>query len=379
MKPDFINDIDINDLVNEPEIPEPHHRFCMIFLIKNLNDDEDPIVNQTRLILEKIPWMAHVSINKNLIFAYFDNEPNYRHSTVNTAITLICKEKPLTIFIAECNQNQMDVFCEIRFYEKDCKNDILSYKTMKLYAAFQKCITKYPSLYIKNISSQINIEDKPVIFKHLNNWALKMDFYFASTNFIAFNYPILLKSQKEMPLLEDLWKLERKGNEKYLPREGTKVLGYYSRVGEYGIDGPLIVLCPEAIENVAKKGDWQQDSLFIYRIVLIHELSHALMDSFILYDFEDEKGDVKENPTSINWPTSRNAIAMEESLANMIVLQMMEKEKEDFQKAVKFIESQPLFYKFGKYQFEAEVNWKKWKESSKEHTTKLEEWFNYCF
>lgn len=82
-----------------------------------------------------------------------------------------------------------------------------------------------------------------------------------------------------------------------------------------------------------------------------------------------------------NLPNSLSAKAMEESLANMIVLKWL-KSFDDckFEQAKIFIENkQPAIYQFGIHQYEAGVDWKKWRESDKQCSQKLEDWFNKCF
>ena len=185
--------------------------------------------------------------------------------------------------------------------------------------------------------------------------------------------PIFLKKPEDMPTYEELWK-EVKGadKEKYIPN--TTVLGYYCQDDKE----PHIVLCPENIESCA---DNNTTIPVLYTIVLVHEYAHALLDKhfeFSLYhdyfanwDMDDVK----------NLPNSLSAKAMEESLANMIVLKWL-KSFDDckFEQAKIFIENkQPAIYKFGIHQYEAGVDWKKWRESNKQSSQKLEKWFNHFF
>ena len=83
-----------------------------------------------------------------------------------------------------------------------------------------------------------------------------------------------------------------------------------------------------------------------------------------------------KNHVSLNSLFSR---AMEESLANMITLQWFEKfDHSNYKKVKSFIETQPEIYKFGINQFEAGVDWTKWRDSKKMHKL-LKEWFDKCF
>jgi hypothetical protein len=160
--------------------------------------------------------------------------------------------------------------------------------------------------------------------------------------------------------------------DKYVPN--TMVLGYYCQDDKE----PHIVLCPENIEGSA------YDKTLIpvlYAMVLVHEYAHALLDKyfdFSLYhdyfgnwDMDDDK----------DFPNSLSAKAMEESLANKITLNWFRLFAPNEFKYVKhYIDNyQPAIYKFGIWQDYADVDWKKWRESNKQNSQKLEEWFNKCF
>ncbi len=139
----------------------------------------------------------------------------------------------------------------------------------------------------------------------------------------------------------------------------TPVLGYYTRDDEDGCKGPHIVLCPR---NIEAKVSNRVDIGLMYKIVLIHELAHAQMD---------------KNHVALKSIFSR---AMEESLANMITLQWFKEfDHSNYDRVVSFIETQPEIYKFGINQFNAGVDWTKWRDSYKNMHDLLKDWFNSCF
>lgn len=230
-------------------------------------------------------------------------------------------------------------------------------------------VNHYLALGINRASTCVNPEDVNGNLSKLKD----NNFDFPSNvlpEFSLFNYhldnlsklPILL-SFKDIQHTE-LWKSQDWGAEyeDYIPK--TPVFGYYSSHDEDGCKGPHIVLCPLNIKNAANEEDAVKldiDELLIYKIVLIHELAHAMMD---------------KNHVSLNSLFSR---AMEESLANMITLQWFEKfDHSNYKKVKSFIETQPEIYKFGINQFEAGVDWTKWRDSKKMHKL-LKEWFDKCF
>lgn len=171
--------------------------------------------------------------------------------------------------------------------------------------------------------------------------------------------PILLKD--DMPFYEEQWKEIDDGRKKeYIPK--GKVLGYYRNDDKDDFcKGPHIVLGPKIIEKSSEEKSIPFKVLFTK--VLVHELAHAMMDN------------------SNNWPSSLEAKAMEESLANKITLSWFRLFAPNEFKYVKhYIDKyQPAIYKFGIWQDYADVDWKKWRESNKQSSQKLEEWFNKCF
>lgn len=391
MKPDFLDDSPHEGLNQEQETPvEPQGKFCMLFLLKEENDINN--VEKAIRALKRQPWIDDNQVftnnNNNIVAIFFDdNVRNIKPELLYSTIKLLCKGTSMILYLANNQNDKLDVIQELRFYNNDFIDTRCNYKVMKLCAAlhYGKVIdTENPMLYIKNINSSINIVEVPAIKYYLDNLAKKISLSYKGCNFIAYNYPILLKNEGEMPSFEDHWNIDRTGNEAYFPPKGTKVLGYYTREDEDGVEGPHIVLCPERIEAEARR--WKEDSLAVYGFVLIHELAHALMDLYKMYsisiEFEREcwepKANRNWNDIGINWPKGREAIAMEESLANMILLQQVNNTKY-FENAKTFIERQPLFYKFGWWQYTAGIDWTKWRNSSKGSTSKLQLWFDKCF
>ena len=188
----------------------------------------------------------------------------------------------------------------------------------------------------------------------------------------SFPLPIRLRFK---PLFHvELWKSKDWSPEKNSKNDkilNTPVLGYYTRDNEDGCKGPHIVLCPLNIEKAAAKAvknelNVDENLLYkLYKIVLIHELAHARMDA-------------KRNEDSMK---SIFAHAMEESLANMLTLQCF---KEYYDQSVldrvkSFVNTQDDIYKFGINQFEAKVDWTKWRDSYKDMHGELEVWFKECF
>lgn len=201
--------------------------------------------------------------------------------------------------------------------------------------------------------------------------------------------PVLLKSPNDMPKPEDYWDFENWSWGEKFDNEGKSIvnknklknvyqnfldelnsmnlLGYYCHDEECGCFGPHIVLCPENIAKelqIAKKQGANIDLKLLYLIVLIHELAHAMMDK------KRAKGTLQ----------SFYAKAMEESLANMITLEWFkEYEESNFNKVRTFIGYQSAIYRFGIRQYDANVDWKKWRDSYKKMHSRLKVWFDSYF
>lgn len=173
--------------------------------------------------------------------------------------------------------------------------------------------------------------------------------------------PIFLK--EEMPTFEKRWEgIEVSEEYRIYEPKGT-ILGYYSKDDVELCDGPHIVLSPKTIEQCSKKATNKISFEVLFAKVLLHEFAHVLMD------YEQLNKDLFSK-------------AMEESLANMIALQVFSKDEDDisnYDRVRSFIANdQPTIYQFGVYQFKINADWKKWKKSNKNMPT-LKTWFDKCF
>ncbi len=153
-----------------------------------------------------------------------------------------------------------------------------------------------------------------------------------------------------------------------------------------------ICICKERIEKFIeehKKDGYKYDDIFI--IVYLHELAHAALDQMITIK-QNEYGEKNHTERDINndnafYPmTASCSNAMEESLANMIMLKYLSldpTESDLFKKAEGFIQKfQPEEYKFGLDQFAANVDWTKWREYKANHQEaddKLKQWYKDFF
>ena len=171
--------------------------------------------------------------------------------------------------------------------------------------------------------------------------------------------PIFLK--EEMPTFEKRWEgIEVSEEYRIYEPKGT-ILGYYSKDDVELCDGPHIVLSPKTIEQCSNKATNKISFEVLFAKVLLHEFAHVLMDN------EQLNKDLFSK-------------AMEESLANMIALQVFSKyDRSNYDRVRSFIvNDQPTIYQFGTYQFDINADWKKWKESNKNMPT-LKTWFDKCF
>ena len=145
----------------------------------------------------------------------------------------------------------------------------------------------------------------------------------------------------------------------------TEWLGLYRYVG----GSREIWLCPERIKDTAQRLKIPFEHLFA--IVYIHELGHAALDSTI--DLDKEKNVdgtlVLKVTGERKGYSSRFEYVMEESLANMIMLQYMEwysekKEDESFWKSAEsFVKKQRPAYSYGLTQLKAGVDWLLWRNN----------------
>ena len=254
-----------------------------------------------------------------------------------------------------------------------------------------KTVYRKGSLVIRNIDSDVDIEDSldytySIIDKFFNQLNKNIELpcpYDDIYRIMLYpninpDIPTLLK--KDMPKFSDLWdKIENKEKDRYIPQ--GEVLGYYTRndeswqvkkedeTVEVSCKGPHIVISPEKIIKETS-GDRKSFEV-LFTQVLVHEIAHAMMD---------KNGDIFNTNIAEGHVNSLEAKAMEESLANMIALQIFSKyDNGNYATVRSFIENdQPTIYKFGARQFDISADWKKWKDSNKNMPT-LKTWFDKCF
>lgn len=180
--------------------------------------------------------------------------------------------------------------------------------------------------------------------------------------------PIFLKNKKDMPSYDEHWEgIDIKEDYKEYKPQGI-VLGYYTRKDEDFCKGPHIVICPENIRSSSQSSESKIDFDTLLTEVLVHELGHAMMDIYS-----------RDSKAQNCFPRDIFSKAMEESLANMITLCYFQKDRKKFKYVRSYIKNdQPVIYRFGTYQFDAGVDWTKWRDSDKNMPT-LKGWFDKCF
>ena len=255
----------------------------------------------------------------------------------------------------------------------DIENDILQFRT----------VYRCGGLMMRNVDSDVEIDDECLEYVTLliDVW-LSSDSSMPLSEDNAFrllaysgkkpDLPILLK--KKLPEYSSFWKeIDDERRNQYIPH--GEVLGYYSRDEHPLCMGPHIVLCPENIRQIAQA--YHIPFKILMAKVLVHEIAHALMDR---YRIIDENGIQYTNPKE-NWSNTVEAKAMEESMANAITLFVFRKyANEDYKYVRHYIDNmQSAIYKFGLWQEQIYADWNKWRDSSKQNTKELKEWFNKCF
>ena len=260
-----------------------------------------------------------------------------------------------------------------KLQEIDIENDILQFRT----------VYRCGGLMMRNVDSDVEIDDECLEYVTLliDVW-LSSDSSMPLSEDNAFrllaysgkkpDLPILLK--KKMPEYSSFWKeIDDERRNQYIPH--GEVLGYYSRDEHPLCMGPHIVLCPENIRQIAQA--YHIPFKILMAKVLVHEIAHALMDR---YRIIDGNGIQYTNPKE-NWSNTVEAKAMEESMANAITLFVFRKyANEDYKYVRHYIDNmQSAIYKFGLWQEQIYADWNKWRDSSKQNTKELKEWFNKCF
>lgn len=196
-------------------------------------------------------------------------------------------------------------------------------------------------------------------------------------SFLSSQIQVHLVSPEKMPKPQSLKRYYNKTNDTLDKSKVMETLGVYV-TEEANSDNTItgkIMICPQRIREVSVERKIGYDNLFI--IVYLHELAHAAMD---------ERISAKENDYTILWQKKElletnndQVFAMEESLANMIMLKYLECfDKQRLDDAKKFVLNQMKEYAFGYYQFRENVDWTKWRDYKSKHTTpdeKLNEWF----
>lgn len=189
------------------------------------------------------------------------------------------------------------------------------------------------------------------------------DIYFILTQRPGEKIHLPIFIRKEKITYSDLWSSIRNKRDEFVP--SNPVLGYFAtkeeRFDGQECRGPHIVLCSDNINIFAEEIGISKDLL--YKIVIVHELAHAMMSKNGTNPFSDFE-----------------AQAMEESLANEITLEFFSKhDNANFIKVHEFIEfHQPAIYQFGIRQFYVGANWIKWRDNDKNMPT-LKDWFDKCF
>ena len=260
-----------------------------------------------------------------------------------------------------------------KLQEIDVENDILQFRT----------VYRCARLMMRNVDSDVEIDDECLEYVTLliDVW-LSSDFSMPLSEDNAFrllaysgkkpDLPILLK--KKLPEYSSFWKeIDDERRNQYIPH--GEVLGYYLRDDPSLCMGPHIVLCPENIRQIAQA--YHIPFKILMAKVLVHEIAHALMDRYQIIDGNEIQ---YTNPKE-NCPNTVEAKAMEESMANAITLFVFRKyANEDYKYVRHYIDNmQSAIYKFGLWQEQIYADWNKWRDSSKQNTKELKEWFNKCF
>ena len=260
-----------------------------------------------------------------------------------------------------------------KLQEIDIENDILQFRT----------IYRCGGLMMRNVDSDVEIDDECLEYVTLlidvwlssdSSMPLSKDNAFGLLAYSGKkpDLPILLK--KKLPEYSSFWKeIDDERRNQYIPH--GEVLGYYSRDEHPLCMGPHIVLCPENIRQIAQA--YHIPFKILMAKVLVHEIAHALMDRYQIIDGNEIQ---YTNPKE-NWPNTVEAKAMEESMANAITLFVFRKyANEDYKYVRHYIDNmQSAIYKFGLWQEQIYADWNKWRNSSKQNTKELKEWFNKCF
>lgn len=193
-------------------------------------------------------------------------------------------------------------------------------------------------------------------------------------NHMGNHVPVFLKTEAEMPKMKNFVK-----DKDYNEDEVSQYLGDGLAIGYYDVDNmPIIYLCPELINAAASESNISYKLL--YTQTLVHELAHALMDTWNRHKWDHEesispvfvrmrryyedfqnKQSRKRILVFCNYQTLPE-IAMEESMANCVALNWIHqyRTKTEFDQVLTFVRKQPTIYQFGEYQYRAGADWKEW-------------------
>lgn len=206
------------------------------------------------------------------------------------------------------------------------------------------------------------------------------------TNWLSFlksQISIRLVDEKAMPAIR-LPNKPNKQRSEDVSKDTMEALGVYCMNNNKA----EILICPKRIKEYAEKDKIDPENLFF--IVYLHELAHAALDSCIIVTEEKTNNDreygIKLSGQSLETNSFEPAFAMEESLANAIMLHYLYLNKKNdsqlYNDAHRFVQSQIEEYSFGISQFEVNVDWTKWREYKSKHQVpdeKLNEWYTACF
>ena len=239
---------------------------------------------------------------------------------------------------------------------------------------------------IKDLDAIITKGDMPDCGRFgVSSWLRKKDDIIPEDRMITFwmSYlksfiPVVVVDERTMAKHDDD---NRDPNEPEENQGKNKILALYLSKSEL-FAGPCIAICLERIKKNAVNLKISYRNLCI--IVLLHELAHAIMDyTNDLGKIESDDGEsyifVKKEEVELdifkkNINVRRGHFAMEESLANMIMLRYCEcycelhKGSKLLREAKKFVRHQTISYRFGLKQFEAadvplKIDWNKWRDA----------------
>ena len=110
MKPDFIEELDSDEITDNDRQTEPpiqNSKYCMLIVVKSNGDNEKDIRCAVRKI-KKFPWIKQVVPNNHIIAAFFDKVPSLMQ--INLVITSLLQHILLSISMAAHKDHQLDIF-----------------------------------------------------------------------------------------------------------------------------------------------------------------------------------------------------------------------------------------------------------------------------